>query len=226
MYVVDILTTIEEYVDSCFYSNKPPRVCIVYDCIPGPLNTLMDNTALTKARGSLFQAVLHHGFLRCSFFGHITNITVPKSASEISIRDENGTEILCYTYGHFCTDYNDKWYSCDSQNFIFSLTKEVKMNAIEMTVLTTDVFDITLGVEGGEYYKCQSDINYKQELEDELSATKGLNRSCTDGSNFKEQLHLTATILSTLLSLVLTGVILYLLQRKNKLNLIPVPGVH
>ena len=26
---------------------------------------------------------------------------------------------------------------------------------------------------GGEYYKCQSDINYKQELEDELSATKG-----------------------------------------------------
>nr|XP_022345864.1 uncharacterized protein LOC111138279 isoform X3 [Crassostrea virginica] len=90
------------------------------------------------------------------------------------------------------------------------------MNAIEMTVLTTDVFDITLGVEGGEYYKCQSDINYKQELEDELSATKGLNRSCTDGSNFKEQLHLTATILSTLLSLVLTGVILYLLQRKNK----------
>ena len=69
--------------------------------ILGPLNTLMDKTALTKARGGLFQAVLHHGFLRCSFFGHITNITVPKSASEISIRDENGTEILCYTYGKF-----------------------------------------------------------------------------------------------------------------------------
>ena len=55
---------------------------------------------------------------------------------------------ITFLIGHFCTDYNDKWYSWDSQNFIFSLTKEVKMNAIEMTVLTTDVFDITLGVEG------------------------------------------------------------------------------
>ena len=61
----------------------------------------MDNKALTESRGSLFQAVLHHGFLRCSFFGHITNITVPTSASKISIRDENGTEILCYAYGKF-----------------------------------------------------------------------------------------------------------------------------
>ena len=67
--------------------------------ILGPLNILMDNTALTKVKGSLCQAVLHHGFLWCSIFGHITNITVAKSASEISIRDENGTEILCYSYG-------------------------------------------------------------------------------------------------------------------------------
>ena len=50
---------------------------------------------------------------------------------------------ITFLIGRFCTDYNDKW---DSQ--IFSLTKEVKMNAIEMKVLTTDVFDITLGVEG------------------------------------------------------------------------------
>ena len=58
---------------------------------------MMDNTALTKVRGSLFQAVTLHGFVRCSIFGHITNITVADSASEISIRDENGTEIMCNT---------------------------------------------------------------------------------------------------------------------------------
>ena len=65
---------------------------------------MMDNTALTKARGrgSLFQAFLLHGFVWCSFFGHITNITVAKSASEISIRDENGTEIICNSYNGKC----------------------------------------------------------------------------------------------------------------------------
>ena len=56
---------------------------------------------------------------------------------------------ITFLIGRFCTDYNDKWDSWDSQ--IFSLTKEVKMNAIEMTVLTTDVCDITLGVEGKSY---------------------------------------------------------------------------
>ena len=35
MYVVDILTTIEDYVDSRYYSEKPRMVCIIYDCIPG-----------------------------------------------------------------------------------------------------------------------------------------------------------------------------------------------
>ena len=63
---------------------------------------MMDNTALTKARGSLFQAFLLHGFVWCSFFGPITNITVAKSASEISIRDENGTEIICNSYSGKC----------------------------------------------------------------------------------------------------------------------------
>lgn len=63
---------------------------------------MTDNTALTKVSGSLFQAVLLHGFVRCSIFGHITNITVAKAASQIWLRDENGTEIMFYSYRGKC----------------------------------------------------------------------------------------------------------------------------
>nr|XP_022341123.1 uncharacterized protein LOC111135394 isoform X1 [Crassostrea virginica] len=216
---VDILTIMEEHVDSCFDYGKPSKVCIIYDCIPGPFNNMTDNTALTKVSGSLFQAVLLHGFVRCSIFGHITNITVAKAASQIWLRDENGTEIMFYSYrGRNCFHYWD--WDWDSQ--MFSLTKAVKMNAIEVTILTTDVYDTILEVEGGQYYRCQSDINYKQELDDVLSAIKVLHRSYTDGNEHllftKEKLQLTTVVLSSLLSLVLTGVLVTqcLLQRKDK----------
>ena len=50
---------------------------------------------------------------------------------------------ITFSIGRFCARSNYEW---DIKTF--SMTKKVKMNAIEMTVLTTDVFDITVGVEG------------------------------------------------------------------------------
>ena len=62
---------------------------------------------------------------------------------------------ITFSIGHFCTRSNYEW---DTKTF--SLTKEVKMNAIEMTVSTTDVCDITFGAEGKSSLNKRISIHY------------------------------------------------------------------
>ena len=77
----------------------------------GEPNYFMSNTILTKTRGNVFKAAWFRGFLHCSIYGHITNITIYKMPSaEITIRNENGSKIIYY---------DDEFYS--SKLFLYLL---------------------------------------------------------------------------------------------------------
>lgn len=61
----------------------------------GQMNTLKQSPTINKVRGSLYQAVLFTGFLRCGIYGNISNITIfQPNSSQISIRDKNGYEVV------------------------------------------------------------------------------------------------------------------------------------
>ena len=62
---------------------------------------------------------------------------------------------ITFLIGRFCARSN---YELDIKTF--SMTKKVKMNAIEMTVSTTDVCDITFGAEGKSSLNKTISIHY------------------------------------------------------------------
>lgn len=69
----------------------------------GEPNYLMDKTILTKARGQAYKAAQLNGYLHCSIYGNISNITVYKEPlTDITVRDENGSKLI---------DYDDKLYN-------------------------------------------------------------------------------------------------------------------
>lgn len=47
----EIIAGIEEYVNYCFFRNKPINVCIIYDCITGEL---------TKLSSLFFRNIIFH----------------------------------------------------------------------------------------------------------------------------------------------------------------------
>lgn len=60
---------------------------------------MTNSSALTATRGSYFLAPQFTGFLRCSVYGNISNITISKSTYFL-VRNQNGTKILEYDNGN------------------------------------------------------------------------------------------------------------------------------
>lgn len=63
----------------------------------------MNSQVQTRAQGSYFQVIHFSGILRCSLYGHISQITLQKTdLADILVRNENGSRILEYKNGHCC----------------------------------------------------------------------------------------------------------------------------
>lgn len=70
---------------------------IIIQLIVGPIRNLVNSQALTRPSGSYFQAVQFSGFLQCSFYGEISQITLYKTESaDILVRSQNGSRMLDY----------------------------------------------------------------------------------------------------------------------------------
>lgn len=70
---------------------------IIIQLIVGPIRNLVNSQTLTRPSGSYYQAVQFSGFLQCSFYGDISQITLYKTESaDILVRSQNGSRMLDY----------------------------------------------------------------------------------------------------------------------------------
>nr|XP_022344451.1 uncharacterized protein LOC111137312 isoform X2 [Crassostrea virginica] len=166
---VEIFSTLEKYANNCnvhVRNSRKTKVCIVFDCIHGQMNTLIQSPTVKEARGSLYQAVQLTGFLHCAIQGNISKITVPLSNSTtVSVRDKYGNEVLnsddekCECIVYFTSNF---WANCHCPSSEpdltkFTLTKNaINKNGVEVTIYAEVVSDVTIIVEGGKYYNCRN----------------------------------------------------------------------
>ncbi|XP_022344451.2 uncharacterized protein LOC111137312 isoform X2 [Crassostrea virginica] len=163
---VEIFSTLEKYANNCYVHFWKTRVCIVFICIHGQMNKLIQSPTVNEARGSLYQAVHLTGFLRCGIHGKISKITIPLSNSTtVSVRDKYGNEILnsddekCECMVYLGSNFLRKCHCPSSESDLskFTLTKNaINKNGVEVTIYAEVVSDVTIIVEGGKYYNCRN----------------------------------------------------------------------
>lgn len=114
-----------------------------------------NNSELTVTRGSYFRALQFTGFLRCSVYGNISNITISKS-TEFLVRNKNGTKILEYQkvgYIYGFSHLADFEGNCRN---IFICSKNINIDAVELNLYTESMVDIIMSIEGATSYRCQN----------------------------------------------------------------------
>nr|XP_022335910.1 uncharacterized protein LOC111132400 [Crassostrea virginica] len=224
---VDNFETIEKFVDNCIYRSSAYAVCIIYNCVNGEPNYLLDKTILTEARGQVYKAVWFRGILHCSIYGHITNITVYKiPLTEITVRDENGSRIIDYDdkfysrtkedrtmeakiFSSYSLSYYDYYHftyphAYELSSSVLSFTKNLmNLETIGLTIHSKTFQDVPFLVEGGINYRCDNGMEGIRLAKESLY---GIN----DEARFRERFLWITTVLSLLLSLVL--VVVYIIQ--------------
>lgn len=112
-----------------------------------------NNSELTVTRGSYFRALQFTGFLRCSVYGNISNITISKS-TEFLVRNKNGTKILEYQkvgYIYGFSHLADFEGNCRN---IFICSKNINIDAVELNLYTESMVDIIMSIEVQTPGKC------------------------------------------------------------------------
>nr|XP_034337716.1 uncharacterized protein LOC105318405 [Crassostrea gigas] len=159
---------------------------------------------LSKAKGSYFLAAQFAGMLRCSLYGDVSQITVFKlDLSEISVRNQNGSRIL--EFPNKCHYYDIMFDEIQLMCGVFACSKNFsQLGAIEMTIYSGNLGNITVIVEGAVLYQCRHST-YEQEINEQIRILMStLNDVKQCGWFSKDVLPWTTTLLTSVLSLFLT----------------------
>ncbi|XP_065934476.1 uncharacterized protein [Magallana gigas] len=209
----DMLAIIDEKIEHCW---GIVNVCIIFDCIPGLIENMMNSQALTRPLGTIFQVVHFSGILRCSIYGDISQIILHKTDSaDILVRNQNGSRILeCNTNGYYSS-----YGVYRSRYRFYTCTKNVsQVEAMEITIYSGQIRNITLIIKGVILYQCRNST-YVHETNDQIRKLMStLNGENKCGWSSKDVLPWTTTLFSSVLSLSLTVIYVIKIRFWQKLK--------
>lgn len=207
---VDFLALIEENIDHCRSSGTDVlTVCIIFDCIPGPTMNLINRIAsndLKRVQGSYFHAAQFSGMLRCSLYGSISHITFFKlESTDILARNQNGSRILESRNENSYVSYRNT-----NVSGLFTISKKVgQVEAVELTIYSGNLRNITLNIEGAILYQCRSSTYVNKTNDQKRTSMSNFNEDKC-GWFSRELLPWTSTLLSSVLSLIL--IVIYVIK--------------